>query len=73
MKSLYTQAEPLPYLNVSEGAKALGVTNQRLSRALKILRVPVIRKGYTVLFPKKKLEEIKRYLVGKKSGAKKTG
>ena len=73
MKAIYTQADPIPYLNVSEAARLLGVTNQRLSRALTKLEVPVQRKGYSLLFPQKKLGAVERYLAGKKSGAKKTG
>jgi len=73
MKAIYTQADPVPYLNVSEAARILGVTNQRLSRALTKLKIPVSRKGYSILFPQKRLGAVSRYLAVKKSGAKKTG
>lgn len=73
MKAIYTQAQPIPYLNVSEGARLLGVTHQRFSRAITKLEIPVIRQGYSLLFPRKKLRAVGRYLTDKKSGAKKTG
>lgn len=67
MTTLYTEAKSIPYLNVSEGARLLGVTHQRFARAITKLKIPVIRKGYSLLFPQQKLGAVGRYLSRKKA------
>lgn len=37
-----------PFWTLAEGAKKLKVSTSRLSRLLRILSVPVYRKGYTI-------------------------
>jgi hypothetical protein len=65
----YTQAES-GKINITEGARILGVTNQRFSRALSKLKIPVERRGNVILFPQRRMGAISRYLNDRKKDAK---
>ena len=69
----YTNIEPIQ-INISEGARALGVSHQRFSRALRALEIPVTRVGNTLLYPKNMTGRVSRFLKDrqKRSGVEKS-
>jgi hypothetical protein len=54
--------ERFPYLTLAEGAHQLKVSPNRLSRLLRILSVPVYRKGYTIFLDGAALGAVKAAL-----------
>ena len=51
-----------PFLTLREGAQELEITPQRLSRHLRILEVPVHRKGYTIFLDDTAIRRVTRAL-----------
>jgi hypothetical protein len=51
-----------PYWTLNEGAVKLGITPQRMSRLLRILEVPVHRRGYTIFLDTAALRRIRKAL-----------
>lgn len=49
-----------PYWTLAEGAKKLKLSTNRLSRILRILAVPVYRKGYTIFLDRSALHTVER-------------
>jgi len=54
-ESEYRLAERFPFKTLAEGSIQLDITPQRLSRLLRILQIPVHRKGYTILLDERAL------------------
>lgn len=57
-------------MNLSDASRELGVTVQRLSRYLKLLKVPVTRQGYAVLVDSSGIARVRKAL---KNGEVKRG
>lgn len=51
---------PFPFRTLHESAVELSITPQRMSRLLRILKVPVYRQGYTIFLDSKAINRIRR-------------
>ena len=56
----FFSSQSFPYSTLQEGAMILGINPQRLSRLLKILKVPVSRQGYTIFLDDEAIKRIRR-------------
>ena len=56
------------YVTLKEGAEKLKITPQRMSRLLRILRVPVHKRGHTILLDPAACDRIKEALMNKEVG-----
>lgn len=56
------------YINITEGARILSVSRARFERAVRSLRIRVVRTAYLLLIPKGELKNIAKKL--KKEGRK---
>ena len=49
-----------PYWTLNEGARRIGITPQRMSRLLRILEIPVHRRGYTIFLDDGAINRVSR-------------
>jgi len=49
-----------PFATLNEGARELGITPQRMSRLLRILEVPVHKRGYMIFLDTPAIKRIKK-------------
>ena len=56
------------YVTLKEGAENLNITPQRMSRLLRILKVPVHKRGHTILLDTAACDRVKTALKNKEIG-----
>lgn len=57
----YTE-KPSTLLNIGEAARRAKIPSQRFRRAVKLLRVPIYRSGWTVLIEEKMVSKVRAAL-----------
>ena len=53
----YTE-KPLSLLNIGEAARRAKISGQRFRRAVKLLKIPVFRSGWSVMIEEKQIAKI---------------